>query len=150
VLLLVGTSMALSFVLAYERIPDAIQQWFIALGAGRVVTLLAINAILLVAGTVLDITPAVLIFAPMLLPIVEPLGVDPIHFGIIMVLNLCIGLCTPPVGSVLFLGCSVSGAPITAVSRALLPLYVVMIAALLLVTLLPEISLALPRWFRMV
>ena len=149
VLLLIATSMALSWVLAYERMPDAIQQMFSVLGNERVVTLLAINVLLLVAGTVLDITPAVLIFAPILLPIVQPLGVDPVHFGIIMILNLCIGLCTPPVGSVLFLGCSVSGVSITAVSRALVPLYVAMIAALLLVTFVPEISLALPRWFGM-
>ncbi len=97
-------------------------------------------------GTVLDITPAVLIFTPMLLPVVTSLGVDPVHFGIVMVMNLCVGLATPPVGSVLFLGCTVSGASITDVSRALIPLYLAMVAALLLVTFIPDIALALPRW----
>ena len=102
---------------------------------------------LLVVGTVLDMTPAVLIFTPIcFLPVVQSIGVDPVHFGIVMVLNLCIGLCTPPVGSVLFLGCSVSGARITDVSRALIPLYIAMVVALLLVTFLPDIALALPRW----
>ncbi len=149
VLLLVATSMAFSWVLAFERVPEAVQQLFATLGSGRVATLLAINVLLLIAGTVLDMTPAVLIFAPMLLPIVQPLGVDPIHFGIVMVLNLCIGLCTPPVGSVLFLGCTVSGAPITAVSRALVPLYIAMIVGLALVTFVPNISLTLPRWLGM-
>ncbi len=146
VMLLIGPSMALSWVLAYERIPELVVGAFAAFGGGRVATLLIINVILLAVGTVIDMTPAVLIFAPMLLPIVQPLGIDPVHFGIVMVLNLCIGLCTPPVGSVLFLGCSVSGAPITDVSRALVPLYIAMIGALLLVTFVPELSLFLPRW----
>ena len=89
--------------------------------------LLLINGILLLVGTVLDMTPAVLIFTPIMLPVVEALGLDPVHFGIVIVLNLCIGLCTPPVGNVLFLGCSVSGTRITKVSRALLPFYLAMI-----------------------
>lgn len=149
VMLLIGTSMALSWVLAYERIPELVVEAFSSFGGGPVATLLIINVILLAVGTVIDMTPAVLIFTPMLLPIVQPLGVDPVHFGIVMVLNLCIGLCTPPVGSVLFLGCSVSGAPIAEVSRALVPLYIAMIGALLLVTFLPELSLFLPRWLGM-
>ena len=146
VLLLVGTSMAFSWVLAYERIPQFVGESFALLGGSPIATLLSINVILLVVGTVLDMTPAVLIFTPILLPVVQSIGVDPVHFGIVMVLNLCIGLCTPPVGSVLFLGCSVSGARITDVSRALIPLYIAMVVALLLVTFLPDIALALPRW----
>jgi len=82
----------------------------------------------------------------MLLPVVTELGVDPVHFGIVIVMNLCVGLCTPPVGSVLFLGCTVSGSSITQVSRAMVPLYLAMVAALLLVTFIPDIALALPRW----
>lgn len=146
VLFLIGTSMAFSWVLAYERIPELVGELFGLLAGSRVATLVLINFVLLAVGTVLDMTPAVLIFTPMLLPVVQPLGVDPVHFGIVMVLNLCIGLCTPPVGSVLFLGCTVSGAPLTEVSRALVPLYLAMIAALVLVTFLPELALALPRW----
>jgi tripartite ATP-independent transporter DctM subunit len=147
VMLLIGTSMALSWVLAYERIPEALSSFFLSMTASKALILLSINAVLLIVGTVLDMTPAVLIFTPILLPVVESLGLHPVHFGIVMVLNLCIGLCTPPVGSVLFLGCSVSETRITNVSRALIPLYVAMIVALLLVTFIPEIALALPRWF---
>lgn len=146
VLLLIGTSMAFSWVLAYERIPELIGTAFALLEGNAVATLLIINVVLLALGTVLDITPAVLIFTPMLLPVVTELGVHPVHFGIVMVLNLCVGLCTPPVGSVLFVGCTVSGATIAEVSRALAPLYLAMLAALLLVTFIPELALALPRW----
>jgi tripartite ATP-independent transporter DctM subunit len=134
VMLLIATSMAFSWVLAYERIPEAITTALLSMGGGKIATLLAINLILLVAGTVLDMTPAVLIFTPMLLPVAVGLGIDPVQFGIIMVLNLCIGLCTPPVGSVLFLGCSVARTGIGATSRALIPLYAGMIAVLLLET----------------
>jgi TRAP-type C4-dicarboxylate transport system permease large subunit len=95
----------------------------------------------------MDMTPAVLIFTPIFLPIAVQMGIDPIHFGIIMVMNLCVGLCTPPVGSVLFIGCSVAGVPITRVIRPLLPLYGAMIVALLIVTYVPELSLWLPRLF---
>lgn len=134
VMLLIATSMAFSWVLAYERIPEAITEALLSMGGGRIATLLAINLILLVAGTVLDMTPAVLLFTPMLLPVAVGLGIDPVQFGIIMVLNLCIGLCTPPVGSVLFLGCSVAGTRIGATSYALLPLYAGMIVVLLIET----------------
>jgi tripartite ATP-independent transporter DctM subunit len=134
VMLLIATSMAFSWVLAYERIPEAITTALLSLSGGEVATLLLINLILLAAGTVLDMTPAVLIFTPMLLPVAVGLGIDPVQFGIIMVLNLCIGLCTPPVGSVLFLGCRVARTGIGATSRALVPLYAAMIAVLLLET----------------
>ncbi len=95
----------------------------------------------------MDMTPAVLIFTPIFLPVAVQLGMDPIHFGIMMVLNLCIGLCTPPVGSVLFVGCGIAQTSITKMIRPLLPLYVAMIVALLLVTYIPELSLFLPRVF---
>ena len=95
----------------------------------------------------MDMTPAVLIFTPIFLPVVTQLGIHPIHFGIMMVLNLCIGLCTPPVGSVLFVGCGIANTTIAKLIRPLLPLYVAMIAALLLVTYIPAISLALPQFF---
>jgi TRAP-type C4-dicarboxylate transport system permease large subunit len=109
--------------------------------------LLIINFVLLLVGTFMDITPAVLIFTPIFLPVAVKLGVDPIHFGIIMVLNLCIGLCTPPVGTVLFVGCGIAGTSISKVWRPLIPLYLAMIVALILVTFLPKLSLLLPRLF---
>ena len=111
------------------------------------VILLLINLILLLVGVFVDMTPAVLIFTPIFLPVVTGLGLDPIHFGIIMVLNLSVGLCTPPVGSVLFIGCSVANVKIDKVIKPLLPMFVVMILCLLLVTYIPEISLWLPRLF---
>lgn len=95
-------------------------------------------------------TPAVLIFTPIFLPIVTELGMDPIHFGIIMIMNLCIGLCTPPVGSVLFVGCSVADLKIQQVIRPLLPLFLVMIGVLLLITYFPDLTLWLPRVFDLV
>ena len=147
VMLLVGTSMAMSWVMAYENIPQNVAAALLALSDNGIVILLIINLILLFIGTFMDMTPAVLIFTPIFLPIAIQLGIDPIHFGIVMVMNLSIGLCTPPVGSVLFVGCSVAKLPITKVIKPLLPMYVAMIIALLLVTYIPELSLYIPRLF---
>ena len=146
-MLLIGTSKAMSWILSYENIPQNISATLIALTESKIVIFLIINLILLVVGTFMDMTPAVLIFTPIFLPIAVQLGMDPIHFGIMMVLNLCIGLCTPPVGSVLFVGCGIGQTSITNMIRPLLPLYIAMILALLLVTYIPELSLALPRFF---
>lgn len=147
VMVLIGTSTAMSWILSYENIPQTISATLIALTDSKIIILLIINMILLIVGTFMDMTPAVLIFTPIFLPVAIQLGIDPIHFGIIMVLNLCIGLCTPPVGSVLFVGCSIAGTSITSLIKPLLPLYVAMIVALMLVTYIPEISLFLPRLF---
>ena len=96
----------------------------------------------------MDITPAILIFTPIFLPIATgQLGMDPVHFGIMMVLNLCVGLCTPPVGSVLFIGCSVAGTKIDQVIRPLLPMFAAMVIVLFLVAFLPDLSLLIPRLF---
>lgn len=147
VMLLIGVSMGMSWMMAYERLPQAITDALISLSDNPVVILLLINLILLVVGTFMDMTPAVLIFTPIFLPIVTALGMDPVHFGIVMVLNLCVGLCTPPVGSVLFIGASVAGTSIDRIIRPLFPLFLAMIAALMLVTYLPSISLWLPGLF---
>ena len=109
--------------------------------------IILINIILLIVGIFMDMTPAVLIFTPIFLPVVMELGIDPVHFGIIMVLNLCIGLCTPPVGAVLFIGVGVAKTTIQKVVRPLMPLFLAMILALILVSIFPEISLWLPRLF---
>ena len=112
------------------------------------VILILINLILLFVGMFMDMTPAVLIFTPIFLPIATAqLGMDPVHFGIMMVLNLCVGLCTPPVGSVLFIGCSVAGVRIDEAIRPLLPMFVAMVVVLFLVAFIPEISLLVPRLF---
>jgi TRAP-type C4-dicarboxylate transport system permease large subunit len=100
---------------------------------------------LLVVGTFMDMTPAVLIFTPILMPVMAAMDISPLHFGIMMILNLSIGLCTPPVGSVLFVGCSIGKTRIGDVVKPLLPLYAAMFVCLLLVTLFPQLSEALPR-----
>jgi tripartite ATP-independent transporter DctM subunit len=147
VMLLIGTSMGMSWIMSYENIPQNVSSALMALSNSRIIVLLIINLVLLLVGTFMDMTPAVLIFTPIFLPVVLQLGVNPIHFGIIMVLNLSIGLCTPPVGSVLFIGCGIAGTSIARVIRPLLPLFIAMLISLILVTFIPEISLFLPRLF---
>ncbi|QOJ28824.1 MAG: TRAP transporter large permease [Ignavibacteriales bacterium] len=147
VLLLIGTSMAMSWVMAYENIPQSVAAGLMGISDNPVIIFLIINLILLFVGTFMDMTPAVLIFTPIFLPVAIQLGYDPIHFGIIIVFNLCIGLCTPPVGSVLFVGCSVAGLPLTRVIRPMIPFFIAMIIVLMLVTYIPEISLLIPEYF---
>lgn len=147
VLLLIGTSMAMSWVMAYENIPQSVAAGLISVSDNPIVILFLINLILLIVGTFMDMTPAVLIFTPIFLPVVLQLGYDPIHFGIIIVFNLCIGLCTPPVGSVLFVGCSVAELPITKVIKPMIPFFIAMIITLMLVTYIPEISMLIPNYF---
>ena len=146
VLLLVGTSMGLSWVLSFENIPQSVSEGLLSLSDNPIVILLVINMILLFVGVFMDMTPAVLIFTPIFLPVVTTqLGLDPIHFGIIMIMNLCVGLCTPPVGSLLFIGCSVADIKIGEVIKPLLRLFIAMIVVLMLVTFIPQLSLWLPR-----
>ncbi|HEX7072288.1 MAG TPA: TRAP transporter large permease [Rhodothermales bacterium] len=147
VMLLIAASIGMSWILAYQNIPQNVSAALVALSDNPIVILLLINVLLLFVGTFMDMTPAVLIFTPIFLPVVTALGVDPVHFGIIMILNLCVGLCTPPVGSVLFIGCGVAGISITRVIRPLLPMFAAMIVALMLITYIPELSLWLPRAF---
>ncbi|MCL4158045.1 UNVERIFIED_CONTAM: hypothetical protein GTU68_041830 [Idotea baltica] len=147
VMLLIGASMSMSWALSYENIPQEISTGLLALSDNPIVILLIINLLLLFVGIFMDMTPAVLIFTPIFLPVVTALGLDPVHFGIIMVLNLCIGLCTPPVGSVLFVGVGIAKTSIEKVVKPLLPLFIAMIFALFLVTYFPELSLWLPRQF---
>ncbi|MEM8929000.1 MAG: TRAP transporter large permease [Bacteroidota bacterium] len=147
VMLLIATSVAMSWVMSYESIPQEISSGLLGISNNAIVILILINLILLFVGIFMDMTPAVLIFTPIFLPIVTQMGIDPIHFGIIMILNLCIGLCTPPVGSVLFVGCGVANLRIQQVVKPLLPLFMVMLVVLFLVTYVPELSLWVPRIF---
>jgi tripartite ATP-independent transporter DctM subunit len=147
VMLLIGTSMAMSWVLAYQNIPQTISAALLGLTNNKYLILLTINLILLFVGTFMDMTPAVLIFTPIFLPVVQNLGMHPIHFGIIMITNLCIGLCTPPVGSCLFVGCGIANTTITQVIKPLLPFFAAMIVALMLITYIPWISLVVPAAF---
>jgi tripartite ATP-independent transporter DctM subunit len=151
VFFLIAASNAMKFVFIHEGIDRAMQDLCLQFIGNRFAFLLVVNILLLVCGCFLDMTPAVLIFTPLLLPIAVGYGVHPIHFGIILTLNLCIGLCTPPVGNCLFVGCSVSKVPLTQMIRPLLPFYAAMFAALLVVTYAEAIPMWLPaqwlRWF---
>ncbi|WP_339881443.1 TRAP transporter large permease [Polaribacter vadi] len=147
VMMLIAMSIAMSWVMSYEDIPQSVTASLLQISDNKITVLLTINLILLFVGIFMDMTPAVLIFTPIFLPVVTALGIDPVHFGIIMVLNLCIGLCTPPVGSVLFIGVGVANTKITKVIKPLLPLFLAMIVSLILVSIFPELSLWLPRLF---
>ena len=145
VLLMIGASIGMSRVMAFGDIPFALSDALLGLSDNPIIILLAINIALLIVGTFMDMTPALLIFTPIFMPVVQDLGMDPVHFGVMMTLNLCIGICTPPVGSALFIGCSVGNTSIGSVIRPLLPFYAVLFCLLMLVTFVPEISLALPQ-----
>ena len=147
VLLLIGASMCMSWVMSFENIPQDISSLLIGLSDSKIIILLVINIILLFVGIFMDITPAVLIFTPIFLPVVTSIGIDPVHFGIILVLNLCIGLCTPPVGSILFVGVSVAKTNIVNVIQPLIPFFLAMIISLFLVTYIPFLTMYLPSLF---
>ena len=147
VLLLIGISVGMSWAMTFADIPFLISDTLLSLSENPVVILLIINVILLIVGVFMDMTPAVLIFTPIFLPIVKDLGVDPVHFGIMMVMNLCIGLCTPPVGSALFVGCSVANVQLQRLIKPMLPFFVSLLVSLALITYIPEITLFLPRFF---
>ena len=147
VLLLIACSMSMSWVMSYENIPQNLSDFLVGISDNKIIILLMINLILLFVGIFMDMTPAVLIFTPIFLPVVKSIGIDPIQFGIIMVVNLCIGLCTPPVGSVLFVGIGVAKTSIEKVIKPLLPLFIAMILALGLITYFPQITLWLPEKF---
>ncbi len=145
VLILVSTCTGLAWIMSYENIPQTVSDMLMGVSSNPIVILLLINVILLIVGIFMDMTPAVLIFTPIFLPIVTALGMDPIHFGIMMVVNLCVGICTPPVGSVLFIGCSVAGVRIQDVIKPLLPQFAAMIIVLLMVTFIPALSMFIPN-----
>lgn len=147
VMLLIGTSMAMSWAMAYENIPQDISAGLLGLTNDKILILLIINILLLVVGTFMDMTPAILIFTPIFLPIIESLGIHPIHFGIIIIMNLCIGICTPPVGTCLFVGCGIANTTVTRVIKPLLPFFAAMVVVLFIITFFPALSMAIPQWF---
>lgn len=144
VMLLIGCSQAMSWILAYENIPQSVSAALLSVSDNRYVIFVLINILLLIVGTFMDMTPAVLIFTPIFLPVVTQLGMHPLHFGIMLIANLCIGLCTPPVGTVLFIGCSVGKSTIAKVVPSMIPFFIAMVIALLLITYWPALSLWLP------
>jgi tripartite ATP-independent transporter DctM subunit len=146
ILFLVSASSMMSWVMAYTGIPKALSQAIMGVSSNKIIIFLLMNLLLLFIGTFMDITPAILIFTPIFLPIATGLGMTPIQFGVVLIFNLCIGLMTPPVGSVLFVGCSIAGVSIEAVSKRLVPYLIGLVIALLFVTFIPQLSLQLPTW----
>lgn len=149
VLFLIATSTGMAWMLAYSGLPGAIASALLSVSESPLLLLLLINVILLIVGAFLDITPAILIFTPILLPVAVALGISPEHFGMILILNLSIGLCTPPVGTVLFVGAAVGETKVASMIRPMIPLYLALLAALAVTTAVPQLSEALPRWFEM-
>lgn len=142
--LMIGLSSILSWVMAFTGLPDLIAGGILSLTRNKYVILVLMNVILLVVGTFMDPTPAVLIFTPIFLPICQTFGMHPVQFGIMVSMNLCIGTITPPVGSILFTGCKVGRVDIESVFKELLPYFAAILVTLLLVTYIPAISMALP------
>lgn len=147
VMILIGFAAAFGAVMTYMQLPMRITEAFTHISDNKYVILMCINIMLLLLGTLMDMAPLILILTPVLLPVTNALGIDPVHFGMIMLVNLGIGLITPPVGSVLFVASAVSKQKIEQVVKAMLPFYAVLFLVLLLVTYIPAISLFLPKLF---
>jgi tripartite ATP-independent transporter DctM subunit len=148
IMFLIGVSSAMGFVFSYLDVPQKAATFLMGITENPSLMLLMINAILLVVGCFMDMTPAVLIFTPIFLPIVLKMGLDPVQFGIIMIVNLCVGLCTPPVGTLLFVGCAVGETTIGKMLRPMTPFLIALFVSLLVITFLPkEVILWAPSYF---
>lgn len=150
VIFMIGVSSIMSWVMAFAHIPQKIAELLLGVTDSKIVILIIMNILLLIIGTFMDPTPAVLIFTPIFLPIVQSFGMTPVHFGIMLVFNLCIGTITPPVGPILFTGCKIGNVTIEEVFKWLLPFYAVTILILFLVTFIPSFSLFLPQIFGLI
>ena len=147
VLMVIGCAAAFGWLLAYLHVPASMVGFLKNLSDNPIVILLMLNVVLLVLGTFMDMSPLIVITTPIFLPVAQAFGVDPVHFGVILILNLGIGLCTPPVGAVLFVGCAVGRIPIWQAMRSIWPFYGAAFVTLMLVTYIPALSLWLPRLF---
>jgi tripartite ATP-independent transporter DctM subunit len=145
VMILIGFAASFGYIMTLMQIPLKITQLFTAISTEAWVILLCVNVMLLALGTLMDMAPLILILTPILLPVMNSIGVDPVHFGMIMMVNLGIGLITPPVGAVLFVGSAVAKLKIEQVVKAMKPFFVILLMVLMLVTFVPQISLWLPR-----
>ncbi|RPH29113.1 TRAP transporter large permease [Buttiauxella warmboldiae] len=145
VMILIGFAAAFGAVMTYMQLPARITEFFTSLSDNKYVILMYLNIMLLLIGTLMDMAPIILILTPVLLPVTNALGIDPVHFGMIMMVNLGIGLITPPVGSVLFVASAVSKQKIEVVVRAMLPFYAMLLVVLAMVTYIPAVSLWLPH-----
>ena len=145
VMIMIGFSIAFGYMMAIMRIPAIVTQFFIDISSDKYMFLLWINILLLLLGTFMDLAPMLLICTPIFLPVIKTFGIDPVHFGIIMILNLGIGLLTPPVGPTMVVGCAIGKVSMEAVSRSIMVFYIPMLIVLALVTYIPELTLWLPR-----
>ncbi len=145
VMALIATSSAYGWLLAYLKVPALASQALLSISSNKYVILFVINLLLLALGCIMDMAPLILITTPILLPVATSIGVDPVHFGVIMLLNLSIGLCTPPVGSTLFVGCAIGKISIEKLSRYMIPFYITLIIVLMFVTYVPAITMFLPN-----
>ena len=135
----------MGYIMSYTHIPSLVANAILGLTTNRYIILLIMNVILLVIGCFMDPTPAVLIFTPIFLPIVQTWGMHPVHFGLMMIMNLCVGTLTPPVGAILFAGCRTHGVKIEQIIRMLLPFFIVILICLLLITYVPWLSMFIPQ-----
>ncbi|MCB1331788.1 MAG: TRAP transporter large permease, partial [Maritimibacter sp.] len=147
VLMVIGSAAAFGWLLAYLQVPTAVVEWLKSISENPIVIILLINVSLLILGTFMDMSPLIVITTPIFLPVATAYGLDPVQFGVILVLNLGIGLCTPPVGAVLFVGCAVGKVQIWDVVRTIWPFYAAAIFTLMLVTYIPALSLWMPSLF---
>jgi tripartite ATP-independent transporter DctM subunit len=148
VMILIGFASGFAYMMALMQVPAKVTAAFLAISDNKYVLLLLINLMLLILGMVMDMAPLILICTPILLPVITQVGVDPVHFGIIMMLNLGIGLVTPPVGTTLFVGCAIGKVPIEEASRHLWPFWLTMLVVLMLVTYVPMLAMTIPNWVR--
>jgi tripartite ATP-independent transporter DctM subunit len=145
VMIMIGFSIAFGYMMAIMRVPAKATEFFVAISSDKYTFLFYINVLLLFLGTFMDLAPMLLICTPIFLPVIKQFGIDPVHFGIIMILNLGIGLLTPPVGPTMVVGCAIGRVSMEAVSRSILIFYVPMLIVLLLVTYIPALTLWLPN-----
>jgi tripartite ATP-independent transporter DctM subunit len=149
VMLLIGVSAAFGYMMALMQIPAKATAMFLEITNNKYVMLMLVNILLLLLGTFMDMAPMLLICTPILLPVMKTFGVDPVHFGMIMIVNLAIGLITPPVGPTLFVGCAIGKVSMEEVSRELWPFYAAMCTALLIITYVPWLSLWIPSMYKL-
>lgn len=145
IIFMIGVSAIMGWIMAYAQIPNIIASSLLSVTDSPILIMIIMNLIMLLLGCVMDPTPAILIFAPIFLPIATSLGFDPVHFGVLMVFNLCIGTITPPVGPIMFVGCKIADLKIEDVVKPLLPFFLILVALLMAVTFIPELSLGLPK-----
>lgn len=145
---LIATSNAFGWMMAYLKLPDLITQAFLSISDSPIIIMMLINLLLLILGGPMDMAPMILILTPVLLPVCTAIGIDPIHFGLILIFNAGMGLLTPPVGTVLFVGCAIGGISISEGTKAMMPFFLAMIAVLFLITYVPQTVMWLPGLFR--